>query len=325
MKQKLENEREKLKSIDKILSSKTVEENNQNGSASKVSAFADTTSSFDRNSNIMSKSFNENMFFNRNKIEVSHFDFNLDLDSDAKPEEEKVLNNVVVPEPRNVAAALSRNKSVEASSDRADSASPLMMPKYHSLSSINSAQDNSTPYKANGNAPSNGIVPRQIPKHKRPLTRYLPNFSLDFNLKQHIVTAGHQLQLCPHVSIDGKCLRLIIAYLTNLTFVFSLAATSCRGYLNKVGAKPLFSNLRANNRWFVFDRERQVLVYHSDKNEKKPRGGAYFNAITDVYFDHSAASKNNRTFIVKTKSKTYTLQAPSQQACSIWIDVRLLH
>jgi pleckstrin homology-like domain family B len=82
--------------------------------------------------------------------------------------------------------------------------------------------------------------------------------------------------------------------------------------------------MRANNRWFVFDRERRMLVYYSDKNEKKPRGGAYFNAITDVYFDHSSAMKNNRTFIVKTKNRMYTLQAPSQQACSIWIDVRSL-
>lgn len=263
------------------------------------------------------------MFFNRNKIEASHFDFNLDLDSDGKADEGKVLNNIVVPESRNVTATiLSRNKSEEASSETTDNASPLMMPKYHSLSSISSTQDNPVPYLSNGGGPSNGIVPRQIPKHKRPLTRYLPNFSLDFNLKHHIVTAGHQIQLCPHVLIDGKCLHLIIAYLYNLTFVFSSTATSCRGYLNKVGAKPLFSNLRANNRWFVFDRERQMLVYYSDKNEKKPRGGAYFNAITDVYFDHSA-SKNNRSFIVKTKSKTYTLQAPSQQACSIWIDVRI--
>lgn len=64
-----------------------------------------------------------------------------------------------------------------------------------------------------------------------------------------------------------------------------------------------------------------MFVYYSDKSEKKPRGGAYFNAITDVYFDHSSAMKNNRTFIVKTKTRIFTLQAPSQQACSIWIDV----
>lgn len=61
-----------------------------------------------------------------------------------------------------------------------------------------------------------------------------------------------------------------------------------------------------------------MFVYFNDKSEKKPRGGAYFNAITDVYFDHSTSK---RTFIVKTKSRTFTLQAPSTQATSIWIDV----
>jgi hypothetical protein len=104
-----------------------------------------------------------------------------------------------------------------------------------------------------------------------------------------------------------------------LLFLLINLATSCRGFLNKVGTKPLFSNLRANTRWFVFDRQKQTLVYYSDKSEKKPRGGAFFNAITDVYFDHRSNAK--RTFIVKTKSRIFTLQAPSQQACSIWIDV----
>lgn len=224
LKQKLENEREKLKSIDKILSAKpapSAESSNQNGTTSKLSAFED--SSFDRNCNLMSKSFNENMFFNRNKIEVSHFDFS--LDGDAK-EEEKVLNNVVtVMEPRNsTPKIISRNTSVD--TDCSDNASPLMMPKYHSLSSINLPQDGMVPYpksnKSNGAASSGGasVVPRQIPKHKRPLTRYLPNFSLDFNLRHHIETAGHQIQLCPHVFIDGNCLHLIIAFnLHNLTFV----------------------------------------------------------------------------------------------------------
>lgn len=212
LKQKLENEREKLKSIDKILSTKTTQSadaNNQNGSASKLSAF--DGSSFDRNSNLMSKSFNENMFFNRNKIEVSHFDFNLDADGDVK-EEDKVLNNIVSTELRNsVIERLSRNKSTDTESS--SNASPLMMPKYHSLSSVNLPQDVPVPYnksnKSNGEGPSTGVVPRQIPKHKRPLTRYLPNFSLDFNLRYHIETAGHQLQLCPHVIVDGKYLRLI--------------------------------------------------------------------------------------------------------------------
>lgn len=208
LKQKLESEREKLKSIDKILSANTspIEINNQNASASKFSAFDDA--SFGRSSNIMSKSFNENMFFNRNKIEVSHFDFNLNLDDDAKEEENKVLNNAIaIPIPTDSRTSTMKSSSrnnPQIDTESSDNASPLMMPKYHSsLSSINSPQDASSP-KTNGNGSASGVVQRQIPKHKRPLTRYLPNFSLDFNMRRHIETAGHQLQLCPHVIIDGK-------------------------------------------------------------------------------------------------------------------------
>lgn len=228
LKQKLENEREKLKSIDKILSAKTTPsgDESQNDSASKISAFED--SSFDRNCNLMSKSFNENMFFNRNKIEVSHFDFNL-LNGESK-EEDKVLNNVVVvaPDSRNsTIRKLSRNKSTDTESS--SNASPLMMPKYHSLSSSNLPQEGLVPYtknvtKSNGAGQSTGVVQRQIPKHKRPLTRYLPNFSLDFNLKRHIETAGHQIQLCPHVTIDGKhsFLNYIVVCLADIHLLFSL-------------------------------------------------------------------------------------------------------
>lgn len=207
LKQKLENERERLKSIDKILSAKTspIEISNQNASASKFSAFDD--SSFDRNSNIMSKSFNENMFFNRNKIEVSHFDFNLNLDAKEEEEESKVLNNVIAIDSRTSTMKSTTRNNPQIDTESSDNASPLMMPKYHSLSSINLPQSEPVPNgKTNGTA--TGVVQRQIPKHKRPLTRYLPNFSLDFNLRRHIETAGHQLQLCPHVTIDGK-LRIL--------------------------------------------------------------------------------------------------------------------
>lgn len=209
LKQKLENEREKLKNIDKILSTKVTKSADiQNGSP-KLSALP-TPSNFDRSSNLMSKSFNENMFFNRNKIEVSHFDFNIDsVDNGSAIVEEKVLNTAVANESRNstMTKILSRNKSTEPESS--NNASPLMLPKYHSLTSINSPPDDHTPNQANGSGLSNGVTPRaQIPKHKRPLTRYLPNFSLDFNLKHHIVTAGHQIQLCPHVTLDRKCFRM---------------------------------------------------------------------------------------------------------------------
>ncbi|KAG5673294.1 hypothetical protein PVAND_003354 [Polypedilum vanderplanki] len=314
LKQRLENEREKLKNIDKLLSMKrsSIEENQSSKTISNSSAYDDENSSSSSHNNqnnitattdIMSKSFNENMFFNRNKIEVSYFDFCLTTESLPR-------NSKIAPKFASINGVKPITR-INESFDSDTNASPLMMPKYHSLSSINYSNDNLVQKMSDNNnvrnsniangATTSSILPvvqhrQMMTKQKRPLTRYLPNFSLDFNLKTHIETAGHQIQLCPHVIID---------------------ATSCRGYLNKVGTKPLFSNL--NKRWFVFDREKQMFVYYSNKSEKKIRGGAAFSAISDVYFDHSSSLE--RTFIVKTKSRIFTLQAPSSQACSIWIDV----
>lgn len=93
---------------------------------------------------------------------------------------------------------------------------------------------------------------RNLPKHQRPLTRYLPIMSSNLDLRQHIETAGHQIQLCPHVIVDE---------------------TSCRGYLHKLGAT--FHGWA--KRWFVLDRQKRALIYYADKSEKKPRGGAYFS------------------------------------------------
>lgn len=86
---------------------------------------------------------------------------------------------------------------------------------------------------------------------QRPLTRYLPIRGEALDLRQHIESAGHQVDLCPHVIIDK---------------------TSCRGYLHKMTSR--FHQW--NKRWFVFDRTRRTLTYYSDRNEKKARGGAYF-------------------------------------------------
>ena len=97
----------------------------------------------------------------------------------------------------------------------------------------------------------NVIVCKQQQPHQRPLTRYLPIRSESLNLRQHIESAGHQIELCVHVSLDS---------------------TSCRGYLHKMASK--FHHW--NRRWFVFDRVRRTLTYYSDKGEKKPRGGVYF-------------------------------------------------
>lgn len=55
---------------------------------------------------------------------------------------------------------------------------------------------------------------RNLPKHQRPLTRYLPIMSLDLDLRHHIESAGHQVALCPHILLD---------------------AFSCRGYVVVVG------------------------------------------------------------------------------------------
>ncbi len=48
---------------------------------------------------------------------------------------------------------------------------------------------------------------RNLPKHQRPLTRYLPIMSADLDLRQHIETAGHQVTLCPHVILDSYSCR----------------------------------------------------------------------------------------------------------------------
>jgi len=133
----------------------------------------------------------------------------------------------------------------------------------------------------------------------RPLTRYLPMRSQDFNLRQHVEAAGHNLEICQHVVIN---------------------ATSCRGFLNKMGSK--FKTW--NKRWFVFDRTRKSLLYYSDKSESKTRGGIYFQAIEEVYVDHLRIVKSpspKLTFCIKTYDRNYYLVAPSAEAMRIWIDV----
>ncbi|KAL0273806.1 UNVERIFIED_CONTAM: hypothetical protein PYX00_006393 [Menopon gallinae] len=134
---------------------------------------------------------------------------------------------------------------------------------------------------------------------QRPLTRYLPIRSETLNLRQHIESAGHQVDLCQYVTID---------------------ATSCRGFLHKLGGK--FHHW--NKRWFVFDRTRRTLLYYADKSEKKQRGGTYFQAIEEVYVDHLNSVKSPQphlTFVIKTHERTYHLMAPSPEAMRIWVDV----
>ncbi|XP_014665516.1 PREDICTED: pleckstrin homology-like domain family B member 1 isoform X3 [Priapulus caudatus] len=136
-------------------------------------------------------------------------------------------------------------------------------------------------------------------QQSRPLTRYLPVRNKDFDLAQHIESSGHNIDGCAHVS---------------------LTATTCHGYLSKMGSK--FKTW--NRRWFVFDRQKRSLVYYSDKSESKPRGGIYFQAITEVYVDHLHTVRSPEpklTFCVKTLDRTYYLQAPTPEAMRIWVDV----
>ena len=133
----------------------------------------------------------------------------------------------------------------------------------------------------------------------RPLTRYLPVRSSEFDLKVHIETAGHHLDMCPHVVVNSN---------------------SARGFLVKMGGKIK----TWHKRWFVFDRIKRSLVYFTDKSESKARGGIYFQAIEEVYVDHLRTMKSPNqklTFCVKTFERTYFLVAPSAEAMRIWIDV----
>ncbi|KAH8289771.1 hypothetical protein KR054_010780 [Drosophila jambulina] len=202
-------------------------------------------------------------------------------------------------EANNCEAGLEAPKFANGMMDSTTSAAPAGTDNKRASSN---SQDTASAGSGSGNSGSGGSTAserkRVLPKHQRPLTRYLPIFSPDLNLRHHIETAGHQIDLCPHVFVDAQ---------------------SCRGYLHKLGA-----TFHAwSRRWFVLDRQRGALIYFSDKSERKTRGGAYFASIDEVYLDHLNASKSGRphcTFIVKTKKRSYNLQAASDSAARIWID-----
>ncbi|XP_069470526.1 pleckstrin homology-like domain family B member 1 isoform X16 [Ambystoma mexicanum] len=134
----------------------------------------------------------------------------------------------------------------------------------------------------------------------RPLTRYLPIRKEDFDLKTHIESSGHSVDMCCHVIVTEKM---------------------CKGYLTKMGGK-----IKSwKKRWFVFDRLKRTLSYYVDKHESKLKGVIYFQAIEEVYYDHlrSAAKSPNPalTFCVKTHDRLYYMVAPSAEAMRIWMDV----
>ncbi|KAH8366404.1 hypothetical protein KR084_004319 [Drosophila pseudotakahashii] len=213
-------------------------------------------------------------------------------------------SQMVVRSPRPLSEANNCDAALEAPKFGNGMDSSSLSPAVDNKRASSNSQDTASAGSGSGsgNSGSGGSTAserkRILPKHQRPLTRYLPIFSPDLNLRHHIETAGHQIDLCPHVFVD---------------------AHSCRGYLHKLGA-----TFHAwSRRWFVLDRQRSALIYYSDKSERKPRGGAYFATIDEVYLDHLNASKSGRphcTFIVKTKKRSYNLQAASDSAARIWID-----
>lgn len=172
-----------------------------------------------------------------------------------------------------------------------DGSAPSGSPESRPLSDISGYSDDQNTIKKRVKSSSN---------IQRPLTRYLPIKGETLDLRGHIETAGHQVDLCSHVYIDS---------------------TSCRGYLQKRGSR---FHTRWNKRWFVFDRASHTFTYYFDRSEGKRRGGAYFKAIEEVYVDHANSHKSptpSSTFVVKSSSRSYYLIAPSPEAMRIWVDV----
>ncbi|XP_029026109.1 pleckstrin homology-like domain family B member 1 isoform X4 [Betta splendens] len=134
----------------------------------------------------------------------------------------------------------------------------------------------------------------------RPMTRYLPIRKEEFDLRSHVESSGHSIEMCYHIILTEKM---------------------CKGYLVKMGGK-----IKSwKKRWFVFDRLKRTFSYYVDKHETKLKGVIYFQAIEEVYYDHlrSATKSPNSslTFCVKTHDRLYYMVAPSAEAMRIWMDV----
>ena len=140
---------------------------------------------------------------------------------------------------------------------------------------------------------------RKAAVQTRPLTRYLPVRESNFDLRQHVETSGHRADE-PQVQLN---------------------ATSCRGYLLKMGGQTFKT---WNKRWFVFDRVKRTLSYYADKHEAKLRGTIYFQSINEVYVDHMRSIKSpdaKATFVVKTHDRNFFLVASSPELMRIWVEV----
>lgn len=73
------------------------------------------------------------------------------------------------------------------------------------------------------------------------MTRYLPIRKEEFDLRSHIESSGHSVEMCYHIILTEKM---------------------CKGYLVKMGGK-----IKSwKKRWFVFDRLKRTFSYYVGKN-----------------------------------------------------------
>ncbi|PAA87744.1 hypothetical protein BOX15_Mlig019345g1 [Macrostomum lignano] len=190
-----------------------------------------------------------------------------------------------------------------------------------------SASDVVKRYQRIGSDSSSGsTVPSLTPmenkdanKKNRPLTRYLPSCDPDFDLREHLLSLGHPLDILHRqVEVTPCC---------------------CRGYLTKQGGK--FKSWK--KRWFVLDRYRKTLAYFSDRSETKIKGCVSFCDILDAYIDRRGAggggglggvgvggsgvgsssgsgSGKKVGFCLSTTERTYRCIAPSPEVLRVWMD-----
>uniref|UniRef100_A0A1I8H1H7 PH domain-containing protein n=1 Tax=Macrostomum lignano TaxID=282301 RepID=A0A1I8H1H7_9PLAT len=190
-----------------------------------------------------------------------------------------------------------------------------------------SASDVVKRYQRIGSDSSSGsTVPSLTPmenkdanKKNRPLTRYLPSCDPDFDLREHLLSLGHPLDILHRqVEVTPCC---------------------CRGYLTKQGGK--FKSWK--KRWFVLDRYRKTLAYFSDRSETKIKGCVSFCDILDAYIDRRRAggggglggvgvggsgvgsssgsgSGKKVGFCLSTTERTYRCIAPSPEVLRVWMD-----
>ena len=132
-------------------------------------------------------------------------------------------------------------------------------------------------------------------QQQRPLTRYLPIRNEQLDLRIHIETAGHQIELAsPSVIIDS---------LTCRGYLHKLGSAACSGHSKRHGHSGGGSHGIAHighgklstlgighsawkKRWFVFDRSKKTLIYYADKNESKAKGGVYFR-VRNIFNEYS--------------------------------------